>query len=88
LLEGRKPFLGCSFSNRVFFVDGKNVSGGLCTFGASTELVEKKASDMLMFLNLTVHSFGPEHFVPLIEIGKFEKCLIEKNESYKMIYYT
>jgi hypothetical protein len=33
LLEARKPFLGCSFSNRVFFVDGTNVSDGLCSFG-------------------------------------------------------
>jgi hypothetical protein len=32
LLEARKPCLGCSFSNRVFSVDGTNVSGGLCSF--------------------------------------------------------
>jgi hypothetical protein len=31
LLEARKPFLGCSVSNRVFSVDGTNVSGGLCS---------------------------------------------------------
>jgi hypothetical protein len=42
LLEARKPFLGCSFSNRVFFLDGKNVLGGLCGVGASIELVKKK----------------------------------------------
>jgi hypothetical protein len=41
LPEARKPFLGCSFSNRVFSVDGTNVSGGLCSFGASIELVKK-----------------------------------------------
>jgi hypothetical protein len=43
---------------------------------------------MLIFLNLTLHSFGPENFVTLFEIGKFEKGLIEENESYKMVYYT
>jgi hypothetical protein len=59
LREGRKPFLGCSLCNRVFSVDGTNVSGGLCSFGASIEVV-KKISDMFIFL----HSFGPENFVP------------------------
>jgi hypothetical protein len=34
LLESHKPFLGCSFSNRVFSVDGTNVSGGLSSFEA------------------------------------------------------
>jgi hypothetical protein len=42
LLEAREPFWGCSFSNRVFSVDGTNVSGVLCSFVASTELVKKK----------------------------------------------
>jgi hypothetical protein len=48
------PFLGCSFSNRVFSVDGTNVSSGLCSFGTSSELVKKKVSEMLIFLNLTL----------------------------------
>jgi hypothetical protein len=74
-----KPFLGCSFSNRVFSVDGTNVSGGLCGFGALIELVRK---------NLTLYSFGPENLVPLVQIGKFQEGLIEENESYKMVYYT
>jgi hypothetical protein len=43
---------------------------------------------MLFFLNLTLHSFGPENVVPLVQIGKFQKGLTEENESYKMIYYT
>jgi hypothetical protein len=88
LLEARKPFLGCSFSNRVFYVDGTNVSGGLCSFGASIELVKKKVSEMFIFLNLTLHSFGRENFVPLVQIEKFQKGLTEENESYKMVYYT
>jgi hypothetical protein len=49
LLEACKPFLGCSFSNRVFSVYGTNVSGGLCSFGASTELVKKKVSEKFIF---------------------------------------
>jgi hypothetical protein len=88
LFEACKPFLGCSFSNRVFSIDCTNVSGGLCSFGTSTELVKKKVSEMLIFLNLTVRSFGPENFVPLVQIGKFQKGLIEENGSYKMVYYT
>jgi hypothetical protein len=88
LLEGRKPFLGCSFSNRVFSVDGTNVSGGLRRSGASIELVKEKASEMFIFLNLTLQNFGPEDFVPLVKIEKFQKCLIEENESYKMVYYA
>jgi hypothetical protein len=88
LLEARKPFLGCSFSNRVFSVDGKNVLGGLCSFGALIELIKKKVSEMFIFLNLTLHSFGPGNFVPLVKIGKFQKCFIEENESYKVVYYT
>jgi hypothetical protein len=87
LLEARKPFLGCSFSNRVFSVDGTNVSGGLYSFGASTELVKKKVSEMIIFLNLTLHSFGPENFVPLFQMGKFQKGLIDESESYKTVYY-
>jgi hypothetical protein len=71
LLEERKPFLGCSFSNEFFSVDSKNVSGGLCSFGASIELVKKKVSEMFIFLNTTLHSFGPETFVPLVQIGRF-----------------
>jgi hypothetical protein len=88
LLEALKPFLGCSFSNRGFSVDGTNVSGGLCSFGASIELEKKKVSEMFIFLNLTLHSFGPENFVPLVQMGKFQKGLIEENEGYKMVYYT
>jgi hypothetical protein len=88
LLQARKPFWGCSFSNRVFSVDGTNVSGGLCSFGSSIELVKKKVSEMFIFLNLTLHSFGPENFVPLGQIGKFQKYLIEENDRYKMVYYT
>jgi hypothetical protein len=78
--------LGCSFSNRVFSVDGTNVSSGLYSFGASTELVKKKASEMFIFLNLTLRSFGPENFVPLAQIEKFQKDLIEENERYKVAY--
>jgi hypothetical protein len=81
-----KPYLGRPFSNRVFSVDGTNVSGGLCSFGASIELVKKKVSEM--FLNLILHNFGPENFVPLIQIGKFQKGLTEENESYKTVCYT
>jgi hypothetical protein len=86
LLEGRRPFLGCSFNNRIFFVDGRNFSAGLCSFGAPTELV-KKVSEMFIFLNLTLHGFGPENFVALVQIGKFQKGLIEENGIYKMVYY-
>jgi hypothetical protein len=86
-LEARKPFLGCSFSNRVFSIDNTNVSGGLCSFRASIELVVKKVLEMFIFLYLTLHSFGPENFVPLIQIGKFQKGLIDKNDSYKTVHY-
>jgi hypothetical protein len=79
--------LGCSFSNRVFSVDGTNVSGGLCSFGASTELVQKEVSEMFSFLSLTLHNFGPENFVPLVQTRKSQKGLIEENESYKIMYY-
>jgi hypothetical protein len=88
LLEARKPFLGCSFSNKVFSVEGTYVLGGLCSFGASIELVKEKVSEMLLFLNLTLHGFGPENFVPLVQIEKFPKGLNEENEIYKMVYYT
>jgi hypothetical protein len=88
LLEARKPFVDCSFSNRVFSIDGTNVSGGLCSLGASIELVKKKVSEMFIFLNLTLHSFGAENFVPLVQMRKFQKRLIEENKSYKMVYYT
>jgi hypothetical protein len=54
--------------------------------GASIELVKKKVSEMFIFLNLTLHSFGPEDFVPLVKIGKFQNGLKEKNKSYKMVY--
>jgi hypothetical protein len=84
----RKPLLGHSFSNRVFSIEGTNVSGGPCSFGASIELVKKKVLEMFIFLILSPHSFGPEKFVPLVQIGKFQKGLIEENESYKMVYYT
>jgi hypothetical protein len=60
-------------------VDGTDVSGGLCSFGASIELVNKKVSEVFIFLNLTLRSFGPENFVPLVQIGKFQKVLIEEN---------
>jgi hypothetical protein len=73
LLGACKSFLGCSFSNRVFSVDGTSVSGGLCSFVASTELVKKKVSERFIFLNLTLHSFGPENFVPLVQIGNSKK---------------
>jgi hypothetical protein len=69
----------------VFSVDGTNVSGGLCSFGASIELVKKKMSEMFIFLNLTLHSFGPEYVLPLVQIGKFQNGLIEENENYKMV---
>jgi hypothetical protein len=88
LLEARKPFLGRPFSNRVFSVDGTNASGGLCSFGAAIELVKKKVSELFIYLNLTLHSFGPESLVPLVQMGKFQKGLIDENESYKMVYYT
>jgi hypothetical protein len=85
LLEARKPFFDCSFSNRVFSVDGTNVSGGLCSFGASTEHVKKKVPEMFIFLNLTLHSFGPENFVPLVQIGKFQNDSIAENKSYNTV---
>jgi hypothetical protein len=52
----------------VFSVDGKNVSGCLCSFGASIGLVNK-VPKMLNFLNLTLQSFCPENFLPLVQIG-------------------
>jgi hypothetical protein len=86
LLEARKPYLGCSFGNRFFSVDSTNVSGCLSSFGASNKL-ENKVSEMFIFLNLTLHSFGLENFVPLVQIRKFRKCLIKENEGYEMVYY-
>jgi hypothetical protein len=80
LKVARKPILGCSFSNRVFSVDGTNVSGGLCSFGASIELVKEKVSEMFIFLNLTLHSFGPETFVALVQIGKFKKKRFDRGK--------
>jgi hypothetical protein len=71
----------------VFFVDDTNVSGGLCSFGASIELVKKKVLEMFIFLNLILHSFGLENFVPLVQTGEFQKGLIEENESYTKVYY-
>jgi hypothetical protein len=38
-LEALKPYLGWSFSNIVFSIDGTNVSGGVYSFGTSIELV-------------------------------------------------
>jgi hypothetical protein len=67
-----------SFSNRVFSVDGTNVSGGLCSFGASIELVKKNMSEMFIFLNFTLRSFGRENFVPLVQIGKIQEGLLEE----------
>jgi hypothetical protein len=88
LLEVHKPFLGCSFSNRIFSVDDKNAQGGSCSFEAWIELLKKKVSEMFVFLNLTLHGSGPENFVPLVQIRKFQRGFIEENESYKMVYYT
>jgi hypothetical protein len=87
LLEVRKSFLAV-LSAVGFSVDGTNISGSLCSFGASIELVNKKVSEILIFLYLTLHSFGPENLMLLVHIGKFQKGLIEENESYKMVYYT
>jgi hypothetical protein len=87
LIGACKPFLGCSFINRAFSVDGTNVSCGLFSFGASIGLVKKEVPEMFILLNLTFQSFGPENFIPLVEIGKFQRGLIEENNSYKMVYY-
>jgi hypothetical protein len=87
LLEARKPLLGCYFSSTVFSIDGTNVSDGFCSFRASIELVKEKVSEMLIFLNLTLHSFGPENFVSLVQMGKFQRGLIGENESYEIMYY-
>jgi hypothetical protein len=59
-------------------MDSTTVSGGLCSFGASTEFVKKKVSEMFILLNLTLHSFGPGNSVPLVQIGKFQNGSIEK----------
>jgi hypothetical protein len=42
---------------------------------------------MFIFINLTLQSFGPENFLQLIQIVKFQKGLIDENKSYKMVYY-
>jgi hypothetical protein len=55
---------------------------------ASIELVKKKVLEMFIFLNLALHSFSPGNFVPVVQIRQFQKCLIEENESYKMVHYT
>jgi hypothetical protein len=70
----------------VFSVDVTNVSGGLCSFGSSNKHI-KKVSELFIFLNVPLCSFGPENFIPLVQIRKFQKGLIEENESYKMVYY-
>jgi hypothetical protein len=87
LLEARKPFSGCSFSNRVFSVDGTNVSGGLCSFGASIELVKEKVSEIFIFLNLTLHSFGPKNDVPLTKSGNSKIFDREKRTLLNGILY-
>jgi hypothetical protein len=38
---------------------------------------------MFIFLKLTLHSFGPENFVQLGKIGKFQQGLIKENEDIK-----
>jgi hypothetical protein len=76
LFEALKPFLNCYFSSRVFSVYGTNVSGGLCSFGASIELIKTKVLEMFIFLSLTLQGFGLENFVPLVQIRIFQKGLI------------
>jgi hypothetical protein len=66
-------------SARVFSTDGRNVSGSFCSSGASIELVKKTVSEMFIFINLTLHSFGPENFVPLVPIGKLQESFKEEN---------
>jgi hypothetical protein len=70
----------------VFLIDGPNISGGLCSFGASVELVKKMGLEMFTVFNLTLHNFGPEHFLPLVQTGEFQNGLIEEGEIYKMVY--
>jgi hypothetical protein len=36
---------------------------------------------MFTFLSLTLYSFGPENFLPLIQVRKSQKGLIEGSES-------
>jgi hypothetical protein len=86
-LKRANPFWAI-LSAVVFSVDGTDVLGGLRSFGASIELVKNKVSEMFIFLNLTLHSFDPENFLPLVQIGKFQEDLIERNESYEMVYHT
>jgi hypothetical protein len=85
-LKGPNHFLDV-LSAIVFSVDGTNVSDGLWNFRASIEPV-KKVSEKFIFLNLTLHAFGPENFVPIVQVGKFQKGLIEEHENYKMAYYS
>jgi hypothetical protein len=61
--------------------------GGPCSFGASTELVKKKVSEMFIFLNMTHNRLCPDNYVPSYKIGQFQKGLIEENGSYEMAYY-
>jgi hypothetical protein len=68
----RAHHFGAVLSAIVFSVDGTNVLGGLCSVGTSIELVKKKVSKMFIFHNLTLHSLGPENFVPLVQIRKFQ----------------
>lgn len=44
-------------SARVFSLDGTKVSGGFCSFGASTALVAKKVSETFVFVSWALHSF-------------------------------
>jgi hypothetical protein len=41
---------------------------------------------MFIFLYLTLHSFGPENFVPLFQVENFQKGLTEENGSYKVLH--
>jgi hypothetical protein len=86
-LKRANHFWAVLSSNGVSSVDDTDVSCGLCSFGASTELVYKKVSEVFMFLNLTLRSFEPGNFVPLAKIGKFQNVLIEEDDSYRMAYY-
>jgi hypothetical protein len=43
---------------------------------------------MLIFLNLTVQSFGPENFEPLVQIGKFQKSLLDKTKTIKWCIHS
>jgi hypothetical protein len=43
---------------------------------------------MFIFLNLTLHSFGPENFTPLVHNGNFQKGLIEEIRVIKYIIHS